>query len=163
MKALRIIALSAAIMALAGCQSGYELNYNTVSQIQKGVTTEQQIRSTFGEPVAVHTDANKGTRILTYRYNNNDQIKKAGAGLLGAVAGGLLGNQVGGGGGRALMTAGGAVAGGALAGNAVTARERTQTLTVVISLATGRVVNYYYNEDQSRTQSWRPSTGPGRL
>jgi uncharacterized protein YcfJ len=42
----------------------------------------------------------------------------AGATVVGAVVGGALGNQLGGGTGKDILTAGGAVAGGAVANNA---------------------------------------------
>lgn len=158
-----IILLAAGVL-LSGCQSGQLINYQNVqANIQRNVTTEQQLRAIYGEPVAVHTDSKAGTRTLVYRYNNNDRLKKDGAGILGALAGGLLGNRIGDGLGRAVATTVGAAAAGTLANNAVTARSRVQTLSVLISLASGRVIDYRFNEDSSRTQSWRPSSGPGTL
>lgn len=58
-----------------------------------------------------------------------DQHKIAGT-ALGAVAGGLLGNQVGGGKGKKLATAAGAV-GGAFAGRAIQEHQQNKTETVI--------------------------------
>lgn len=46
------------------------------------------------------------------------QVGCAGAGVAGALAGAALGNQLGGGSGRDILTAGGAVAGGLVGNNA---------------------------------------------
>ncbi|MFK7868249.1 MAG: hypothetical protein AB8B58_03295 [Roseobacter sp.] len=46
------------------------------------------------------------------------QVGCVGAGVAGALAGAALGNQLGGGSGRDILTAGGAVAGGVAANNA---------------------------------------------
>jgi outer membrane lipoprotein SlyB len=60
----------------------------------------------------------------------------------GAVVGGLLGNQVGGGNGRTLATVAGAVGGG-FAGNAIEKRVRTHTMTrVQVRMQTGAVRNF---------------------
>ncbi len=45
-------------------------------------------------------------------------VECAGATVVGAVVGGAIGNQLGGGSGKDILTAGGAVAGGAVANNA---------------------------------------------
>lgn len=45
-------------------------------------------------------------------------VECAGATVVGAVVGGALGNQLGGGSGQDILTAGGAVAGGTVANNA---------------------------------------------
>jgi len=58
-----------------------------------------------------------------------DQHKIAGT-AIGAVAGGLLGNQVGGGNGKKLATAAGAV-GGALAGRKIQEHQQNKTETVI--------------------------------
>ena len=53
--------------------------------------------------------------------NTPEQEKKvgcAGAGIAGALAGAAVGNQLGGGSGKDILTAGGAVAGGIAANNA---------------------------------------------
>ncbi|ALN57987.1 glycine zipper 2TM domain-containing protein [Lysobacter yananisis] len=58
-----------------------------------------------------------------------DQHKIAGT-AIGAVAGGLLGNQVGGGNGKKLATAAGAV-GGAFAGRKIQENQQNKTETVI--------------------------------
>ncbi len=58
-----------------------------------------------------------------------DQHKIAGT-AIGAVAGGLLGNQVGGGSGKKIATAAGAV-GGAVAGRKIQEHQQNKTETVI--------------------------------
>ncbi|SUO93853.1 glycine zipper 2TM domain-containing protein [Suttonella ornithocola] len=153
--------LSTAI--LTGCQSGQALNTATIQQIQRNGTTEQQIRATFGEPVAMHTNLQRGIRTLVYQYNQSDEIKRPIIGLLGTVAGAALGHQVGGGSGQAVATMIGGAAGGAVASNAVVTRHNQRTLEVDISLHNGLVQDYRYTEDAYRSQPWRPSAGPAPL
>lgn len=149
---------------LSGCQSGTPISYGSaVQNIQRHVTTEQQIRQMYGEPSSVYLNAATGTRTLVYRYRQSDEIKRPIAGMLGSIAGGALGYQVGDGSGQAIATMVGSMAGGAIAGNAVTTRNKTNTLIVDVSLATGRVINYQYAESGSRSQSWYPSAGVGSL
>lgn len=149
---------------LTGCiATGSRLDYAQINQIQRGVTTEQQIRMMFGEPVTVEVNQKAGTRKLTYGYRNSDQIKKTAAGVGGAAAGGLLGSQIGGGSGQVIAGSIGALAGGLLADNMVTARQEEQYLEVLISLSTGRVVDYNYIESKGRSQSWSVNSGVGAL
>ncbi|MGI4848464.1 MAG: glycine zipper 2TM domain-containing protein [Janthinobacterium lividum] len=63
----------------------------------------------------------------------------------GAIVGGLLGNQVGGGNGRSVATVAGAVGGG-FAGNEVEKRTRTaQTYEVRVRMENGTIRNFPYN------------------
>lgn len=71
-----------------------------------------------------------GTVISTHTYQK-PAAQGSGVGMVsGAVVGGLLGNQVGGGNGRTLATVAGAVGGG-YAGNAIEKRVRSTTVTQV--------------------------------
>ncbi|MFC0034334.1 glycine zipper 2TM domain-containing protein [Cardiobacterium valvarum] len=157
----------AAILALAlsgcGISHGDRLNYGNVNAIQRNVTTEAQIRAMFGEPVSVQINQKLGVKKLVYAYRNDDSIKKGAAGIGGAILGGVLGHQIGGGSGQAIATGVGAAAGGLLGDNAVTARQESQMLEVEISLATGRVSDYNYTEQKGRTQSWGISGGVAPL
>ena len=64
-------------------------------------------------------------------HTETRQGKSSGVGVVGgAVGGGLLGNQVGGGNGKALMTLGGAAAGG-YAGNEIEKNSKKHTVWVV--------------------------------
>ncbi len=64
-------------------------------------------------------------------HTESRQGKASGVGVVGgAVVGGLLGNRVGGGSGRALMTLGGAAAGG-YAGNQIEKNSNKHTVWVV--------------------------------
>ncbi len=147
-----------------GCVSlGQQLNYNQVASIQRNVTTEAQIRAMFGEPVTSELNMKRGVKILTYGYKNDDSIKKGAAATAGAVAGGALGRQVGGGSGRAVAGTVGALAGGILVGNAVTARREEQYLEVVIGLHSHRVVDYNYVESKGRTQRLGINSGVAPL
>ncbi|EHM51934.1 glycine zipper 2TM domain-containing protein [Cardiobacterium valvarum] len=152
-------------LALSGCgiSHGDRLNYGNVNAIQRNVTTEAQIRAMFGEPVSVQINQKLGVKKLVYAYRNDDSIKKGAAGIGGAILGGVLGHQIGGGSGQAIATGVGAAAGGLLGDNAVTARQESQMLEVEISLATGRVSDYNYTEQKGRTQSWGISGGVAPL
>jgi outer membrane lipoprotein SlyB len=73
---------------------------------------------------------NCGTVISTHTYQR-PAAKGSGVGIVaGAVVGGLLGNQVGGGNGRSLATVAGA-AGGGYAGNVIEKRAHSTTVTRV--------------------------------
>jgi len=134
-----IIFLSAIVFLLQGCISlGQKIDTNKVDRIQKRVTTESQIRAWFGEPVTVTINRKRGVKILTYAYKNDDSIKKAAAGGAGAVAGGLLGSQIGGGSGSTIS--------GSLAGNAVTARQEREYLEITIGLRSQTVIDFNYVE-----------------
>lgn len=149
-----------ALSMLGGCvATGTQLNYNAVNAIQRGVTTEQQIRAWFGEPVAIETNQKMGTKRLSYAYRNDDSIRKDAAGIGGAALGGLIGGQIGGGSGQALASGVGILAGGVLGSNVVTARQESQFLEVIISLNTGRVSDYNFTESKRRTQPWRITQG----
>lgn len=153
-----------ALLTLSGCiATGTRLDYNAVNSIQRGVTTEQQIRAWFGEPVTVETNQKAGVRRLTYGYRNDDSIRKDAAGVGGAALGGVIGGQIGGGSGQALASSVGVLAGGLLASNAVTARQESQFLEVLISLRTGRVSDYNFTESKGRTQSWSVNQGVAPL
>ena len=110
--------LLAAVLALAlsgcGISHGDRLNYGNVNAIQRNVTTEAQIRAMFGEPVSVQINQKLGVKKLVYAYRNDDSIKKGAAGIGGAILGGVLGHQIGGGSGQAIATSVGAAAGGLL-------------------------------------------------
>ncbi len=165
-KGLLLTALFMALtVATTGCgvNRGTQMNYNLVNSIRKGVTTEQQVRALFGEPVATETRHKEGVKILQYKYSNNDHMKKDLAAIGGAALGGLLGHQIGGGSGRDIATGLGGLAGGALGENAVTTREEMQVLTVYIDLRTGVVRDYDFNESKGRTQSWQLNSGVGTL
>ena len=151
--------------ALSGCgiSHGDRLNYGNGNAIQRNVTTEAQIRAMFGEPVSVQINQKLGVKKLVYAYRNDDSIKKGAAGIGGAILGGVLGHQIGGGSGQAIATGVGAAAGGLLGDNAVTARQESKMLEVEISLATGRVSDYNYTEQKGRTQSWGISGGVAPL
>ena len=150
-------------LSACGINHGDRMDYNMVNSIQRGVTTEAQIRSMFGEPVSVQTNQKLGIKKLVYAYRNDDSMKKSAAGLGGALLGGLLGNQIGGGTGQAIATGVGGAAGGLIGDNMVTAREESQMLEVDISLATGKVSDYNFTEEKNRTQSWGVNKGVSPL
>lgn len=96
-----------------GDNGGYASNGNN-----NAVTQEQpRLCSECATVLSVHQESREG--------------KGTGIGAVGgAVVGGLLGNQLGGGTGRKVATVGGAVAGG-FAGNEIEKRTRTSTVWVV--------------------------------
>lgn len=165
MKAMLLTTVLGTTLALSGCSitHGTAFNPAQVAGIQRGITTEAQVRMMFGEPVAVNFDSNTGQRRLVYRYDNDSSIQKGLAGVGGAVVGGLLGSQIGGGSGRDIATVVGAGAGGVLAENAVTARREEQTLTIWIDARSGVVRDYHFTEDKSRSQSWGIGSGVAPL
>lgn len=81
---------------------------------------------------------------------HTEQRKGQGSGVGavgGAVVGGLLGHQVGGGGGKTLMTVGGAVAGG-FAGNEIEKQAKKHTVWVTrVTLRDGSVKSYTQASD----------------
>ena len=145
-------------LSACGINHGDRMDYNLINSIQRGVTTEAQIRSMFGEPVSVQTNQKLGIKKLVYAYRNDDSMKKSAAGLGGALLGGLLGSQIGGGTGQAIATGVGVIG-----DNMVTAREESQMLEVDISLATGKVSDYNFTEEKNRTQSWGVNKGVSPL
>ena len=93
-----------------------------------------------------------GTVRNVSRINRNS--RKTGATVLGAIIGGAIGNQVGGGSGRKAATVAGAVAGGVIA-NKNTRDDRRRTFyRISVRMDNGRV----YNFDQSSAQGLRAGT-----
>jgi outer membrane lipoprotein SlyB len=92
------------------------------------------------------------------------QANPSGVGVVGgAVVGGLLGNQVGGGTGRTLATIAGAVGGG-YAGNEVEKRTRTATTYQVrVRMENGQVRNFPYNSEPNWRQGDRVRVVDGYL
>ena len=150
-------------LSACGINHGDRMDYNMVNSIQRGVTTEAQVRSMFGEPVSVQTNQKLGIKKLVYAYRNDDSMKKSAAGIGGALLGGLLGNQIGGGTGQAIASGIGASAGGLIGDNMVTARHESQMLEIDISLATGKVSDYNFTEEKGRTQSGGVNSGVSPL
>lgn len=123
----------------------------TYTLVDKGpsyatVTAVEPIKETQRTPREVCRDVT-----LTHRRPVQDEHKIAGT-VLGAVAGGLLGSQVGGGNGKKLATVAGAAAGG-YAGNQVqgrmqandtytTTERRCETVTDVSEKVVGYQVRY---------------------
>ena len=83
-----------------------------------------------------------GTVISSHTYQR-PAAQGSGVGMVtGAVAGGLLGNQIGGGNGRTLATVAGAVGGG-YAGNAIEKQVRSTTVTQVrVRMNNGTIRNF---------------------
>ena len=165
MKPYLLAAVLSSTLVLSGCSitHGTALNPNAIASIQRGYTTEAQVRAMFGEPVAVNTDSTSGTRRLMYRYDNDSSIQKGYASVGGLVLGGLIGSQIGGGSGRDIATAVGATAGGVVGENMVTARREEQTLEIFIDTRSGVVRDYRFMEDKSRSQSWGIGSGVAPL
>lgn len=145
---------------LAACQSGQMINQQTVSQIQQGVTTQNQIVAAFGEPDEVFVNTKRGTRTLIYKYKDSNEMMRTAATILGGAAGIALGSQIGGGSARYITGAVGGGIGAATAGTLVTTREKNQALSVIVSIKTGRVIDYNYTEYNTKKSGYRPSLGP---
>lgn len=85
--------------------------------------TPEPVREQARAPEPVCADCGTVTDVRSY------QVKGEGSGVgiaIGAVAGGLLGNQIGGGSGKKIATVAGAVGGG-YAGNEIEKRRNSQT------------------------------------
>jgi outer membrane lipoprotein SlyB len=94
-------------------------------------------------PASAHASCRScGTVIASHTYQR-PAAHGSGVGMVtGAVAGGLLGNQVGGGNGRTLATVAGAVGGG-YAGNTIERHMRSTTVTQVrVRMANGTIRNF---------------------
>jgi uncharacterized protein YcfJ len=105
---------------------------------EKAAATSKAALSSLCEGCALVKDVRTETR------------KGEGSGLGavgGAVVGGLLGHQVGGGSGKTLLTVGGAVAGG-VAGNEIEKRSKKHTVWVTrVTLRDGSVKSYTQTSD----------------
>ena len=86
-------------------------------------------------------------RVLSV-HEESREGKASGLGAVGgAVIGGLLGNQIGGGTGKKIATVGGAVAGG-MAGNEIEKRQKSHRVWVVrVKLDDGRVQSFVRESD----------------
>ena len=98
------------------------------------------------EPVRVAAVCHSCGRVETVSAIQHEPQQTSGVGVAaGAVLGGLLGNQVGGGNGRTLATVAGAVGGG-VAGNEVERRTRhVTTYQVRVRMEDGSVRSFPYN------------------
>ncbi|WP_426703221.1 glycine zipper 2TM domain-containing protein [Rhodanobacter sp. Col0626] len=138
---------AATLSADAGTNAGSASADNGVKYAK--VVSVDPVRSTANNPKQVCHD-----ETVTHTAPPKDQHRIAGT-AIGAVAGGLLGNQVGGGKGKTLATLAGAVGGG-YAGNRIEAsRQKGQVTTSVerkcstvnntSSKVVGYDVRYVYN------------------
>jgi hypothetical protein len=76
---------------LAGCASvGQDFDEGKISQIQKGVTTEQEVISEFGQPTSRSVDS-EGNSVLIWTYSHANAFGKAnGKSLLVQLSGGKV-------------------------------------------------------------------------
>ena len=124
---------------LVACSAGKNIKTTEVQKIKKGVTTEQQILSLFGEPTSSTLDFKTKKKTLIYSYDNEDSAGHTFAGIGVAVAGSVLGPL-------------GALGGEALGKNSVKARSESKQLVVVINTLTSKVVDFNYSHTQGRTR-----------
>ena len=67
---MKRVLLGAIIFAVAGCATvGNDISQEDISKIQKGVTTEQSLVSTFGQPSTQTVDS-EGNRYLVWSYGH---------------------------------------------------------------------------------------------
>lgn len=101
------------------------------------------------EPVVARSDLCKVCLRVESLHVEERASKTSGVGVVGgAVIGGLIGNQIGGGNGKKLATVGGAVAGG-YAGNEIEKRRNTHKVWVV-----------QLTDDQGRKQRHEQASNP---
>ncbi|MBK1828589.1 glycine zipper 2TM domain-containing protein [Haloferula rosea] len=98
---------------------------------QQPLTGDNYSRSEVGTPQSVRTGK------ITSIRNVNLEGSRTGGAILGAVAGGFLGNQVGGGSGQDAATIGGAALGGAAGSHAGRAINNRQGLEITVRLDEG--------------------------
>lgn len=151
------------VLSACAVSTGQAINSNNVSSIQRGVTTEADIRRMFGEPTGVRQNARSNLRILTYERHNDEEIRRGATGLAGGLIGGLIGHQIGGGTGQDIATTVGAAGGAALGAGMIDTREEYQRLEVSINNSTGRVVDYSFEQRKSRDPGMRFNQGVGKL
>lgn len=125
-----------ALAALTGCAT----NTYPQQQQQAGQYYEQPVQR---QPQPVYQQSRE-----SYGSIDSIQVIRAPAGtsgagaVVGGIAGAALGNQVGGGSGRALATVAGAVGGG-YAGNAIEKHARSTTMTQVrVRMSNGSVRSF---------------------
>jgi outer membrane lipoprotein SlyB len=121
---------------------------NNGSYVQQPARVTQASYDSYEKPVVVArapAACNSCGRVESVRAVET-QKQASGLGIAaGAVVGGLLGNQVGGGNGRTLATVAGAVGGG-YAGNEVEKRTgKAQTWTVRVRMENGTMREFPYN------------------
>lgn len=104
-----IVIGGAAVTAIGGI-AGYQISHRSPAYAE--VLKAEPIVHTVKTPHQVCKD-----ELVTHQAPTQDSNRIAGT-AIGAVVGGLLGNQIGGGGGRSVATIGGAAAGG-YAGNRI--------------------------------------------
>lgn len=152
------------VFVLGGCiATGQKISPASLAAIQRGVTTEYDIRQMFGEPTRVRQNSYEGRRVLTYAYHNDENLKRGTAAVVGGLIGGAIGHQIGGGTGRDIATTLGATSGLYLGANAVSARQQDQQLDVVIDMRTGRVVDFYFDEQSRRSHPIHFNPGVGTI
>jgi outer membrane lipoprotein SlyB len=157
---IRILSLASAATvaaALTGCAVdpyGYNTNY-PVSQAPAGAVYQN---GTYQNPQAGYVEYGRITNVALISSGNRSNGNSAAGTVLGAVAGGLLGNQIGHGGGRAAATILGAVGGGALGnriaggGTPAYANEGRPVYRVSVQTDSGQLRTY----DVSATGDLRP-------
>jgi uncharacterized protein YcfJ len=140
MKSLTINALTIAMAAalslgLAGCNRNADAGTSADGGTASGTAAAQAEADNYGKVVSVdpvRKTVNKPRQVckdevITHTTPPKDEHRIAGT-AIGAVAGGLLGNQIGGGKGKTLATVAGAVGGG-YAGNRIQANRQHANTT----------------------------------
>jgi outer membrane lipoprotein SlyB len=103
----------------------------SISSLRKRALVTMTLLALVGmAPMAAQAKSNGGTVISTHTYQQKAAHGSGVGGATGAVVGGLLGNQIGHGNGKALATVAGAVGGG-FAGNEIEKRTNKTTMTDV--------------------------------
>lgn len=129
--------------ALSTSPTGSTSAKPVTSSSQKTATRAQPSSSRVAQSSAPAVCSTCGTIESVHAYQQ--QAPASGVGMVaGAVLGGILGNQVGGGSGRTIATVAGA-AGGGYVGNEVEKRSRaTTTYQVMVRMEDGRTRSFSY-------------------
>jgi uncharacterized protein YcfJ len=132
---------------LAGSDSQQQAAHDQSPPAQKGTPTESSIDTSIGTQQGADPDAQYARVVsvtavtgphqvctnetVTEQRKPNDQHQVAGT-VIGAIAGGVIGNQFGGGRGKTLATVGGAVGGGVVGKEVQKNHQSRDTVTHVV-------------------------------
>ena len=135
MRVTSFISLLFALLLATGCSTtGTKIQSDKLSTINKGVTTEQEIMTTFGKPDSITTTLDR--RVLVYSHRKDNSTERNVVATTGSVLGGLVGGSIG------------SLAGGLAGGNMMNSEVTQEILTVEIDAKTNKVLNYQFQQSQ---------------
>ncbi len=135
MQSISLTSLLLVLLLATGCSTmGTKIQSDKLATIKKGVTTEQEIISTFGNPDSITTTPDR--RVLVYSHRTDNSTQRNVAAATGSVIGGLVGGSIG------------SLAGGLAGGNVMNSEVNQEILSVEIDAKTNKVLNYQFQQSQ---------------